>query len=84
MLLELLGCCPWLRHLCVQRSWGAKPAWKESVESNFYPHSAVNKQRHWQIKGLALKLKLRAGFPGARTDVCAAGVSSNHQEQRSA
>lgn len=78
------GLLPWLRHLCVQWSWGAEPAWAGTRESSGYPHSAVNKQRHWQMKGLAQKLKLQAGFPGGRTDICAAGVSSSHQEQHSA
>lgn len=43
----------------------------------------LSASRDWHVKRVDQKLKLKAGFPGARADVSAAGVSSNHQEQHS-
>lgn len=67
----------------LQWPWGDKPAWKGSRKSNGIPTQLSTSTDPGKWKDLP-KSWSSWGFPGARTDICAAGVSSSHQEQHGA
>lgn len=58
VLLDHLGCCSWLRHLCVQWSWGAGPAWKGSREGNGIPTQLSASRDTGKLKDLPKSSKL--------------------------